>query len=76
MLTCKRQLQNQSLNSKFECVYEELIYTLKDDESLIYFMQKYAMQMLPKVIYEISPTKQWFLTWNSYVHFKYNTHDD
>jgi hypothetical protein len=52
------RLQNQSLNSKFECVYEELIYTLKDDESLIYFMQKYAMQMLPKVIYEISPTKQ------------------
>lgn len=36
------RLQNQPLNLKFECVYEELIYKLKDNESLIYFMQEYA----------------------------------
>lgn len=42
----------------------------------VWFTSCKNMQMLPKVIYEVSPTKQWFLTWNSYMHCKYNTHND
>jgi hypothetical protein len=68
------RLQNQPLNSKFECVYEKLIYTLKDDESLVHFMQEYA-NATQSYIWSFN-TKQWFLTWNSYMHCKYNTHND